>query len=84
MSLTDLVELVCCAFSFCWWAYDGRLPNEEPAEQPEDDLPGESAGRGETGNPSALAGGGKGVAGAVGDAVALLWRVFSDPPRRRS
>ncbi len=32
-------QLVCCAFSFCWWAY-GRLPAspEEPAEQPEDDL----------------------------------------------
>lgn len=24
-------QLVCCAFSFCWWAY-GRLPTEEIAE----------------------------------------------------
>ena len=23
-------QLVCCAFSFCWWAY-GRLPTEGPA-----------------------------------------------------
>ena len=24
-------QLVCCAFSFCWWAY-GHLPTEEPTE----------------------------------------------------
>jgi hypothetical protein len=24
-------QLVCCAFSFCWWAY-GRLPTDEPTE----------------------------------------------------
>jgi hypothetical protein len=24
-------QLVCCAFSFCWWAY-GHLPTDEPAE----------------------------------------------------
>ena len=38
-------QLVCCAFSFCWWAY-GRLPTEEPAEDGEDHHPAESAGRG--------------------------------------
>ena len=33
-------QLVCCAFSFCWWAY-GRLPTEEgrSAEHPEGDYP---------------------------------------------
>ena len=35
--------MVCCAFSFCWWAY-GRSPTEEPHE-PEDDLPADAAGR---------------------------------------
>jgi hypothetical protein len=28
-------QLVCCAFSFCWWAY-GRLPTDEPAESGND------------------------------------------------
>jgi DDE superfamily endonuclease len=38
-------QLVCLAFSFCWWAY-GRLPTEEPPETAEEDLPAESEGRG--------------------------------------
>ncbi len=29
-------HLVGLAFSFCWWASYGRLPTEEPPEQPED------------------------------------------------
>ena len=37
-------QLVCCAFSFCWWAY-GRLAIEEVPEM-ENDLPTDSAGRG--------------------------------------
>jgi hypothetical protein len=37
-------ELVCLAFSFCWWAYGG-LPIEEMAEK-ERDSAAESAGRG--------------------------------------
>jgi hypothetical protein len=37
-------QLVCCAFSFCWWAY-GCLPIEETTE-PENDPDAESAGRG--------------------------------------
>ena len=37
-------QLVCCAFSFCWWAH-GRLPIEETTE-PENDPDAESAGRG--------------------------------------
>ncbi len=77
-------QLVCCAFSFCWWAY-GRLPAspEEPAEQPEDDLPVGSPGSGERENPGVLAGGlegGKGMAGTVGDAVALLEGVLGSAP----
>ena len=33
-------QLVCCAFSLCWWAF-GRSPTDkaEPAERPEEDLP---------------------------------------------
>jgi hypothetical protein len=38
-------QLVCCAFSFCWWAY-GRLPTDESTE-PENEVFVESAGGGE-------------------------------------
>lgn len=75
-------QLACLAFSFCWWAY-GRLPTEESAERPEDDLPAGQAGRGRNETPSALAGsleGGEGVAGTVGDAVALLESVLRSAP----
>jgi hypothetical protein len=41
-------QLVCCAFSFCWWAY-GRLPTDEPAES-SNDPSADSAGR-EKGGP---------------------------------
>src|SRR3712207_4087629 len=54
-------QLVCLAFSFCWWAY-GRLPIEEMTE-PENDVPTESAGKGEKESPSVMGGraqGGKG------------------------
>jgi len=76
--------LACLAFSFCWWAY-GRLPAlpKEQAERPEEDLPADSAGRRGKGTPGALAGGlesGKGVAGALGDALALLEGVFRSAP----
>jgi hypothetical protein len=37
-------QLVCCAFSFCWWAY-GRLPTEGMAET-DDDPPADSEERG--------------------------------------
>ena len=47
-------QLVCLAFSFCWWAF-GRLPIEETTE-PENDLPTESAGRGKKEAPSVMAG----------------------------
>src|SRR5215207_4968548 len=74
-------QLVCLAFSFCWWAF-GRLPIEEMAE-PENDLPTESAGRGKKEAPGVVAGGaqvGKGVAGTVGHAEALLEGILRDAP----
>jgi SRSO17 transposase len=69
-------QLVCCAFSFCWWGY-GCLPAsaKEPVDQSEDDLPAGSSGRAKKETSGLLAGGlesGEGMAGTVGDAVALL------------
>ncbi len=76
-------QLACCAFSFCWWAY-GRLPTDEPTEErPEEDLRVGSSGRGKGEASGVLAGGvegGKGVAGAVGDAHALLEGVLRSAP----
>ena len=78
-------QLVCLAFSFCWWAY-GRLPaspDEPTEERPEDDLPAGSAGRGKKETPGVLAGGlegGEGVAGTVGDALALLEGALRQAP----
>jgi hypothetical protein len=76
-------QLVCCAFSFCWWTY-GRLPAslEEPAET-ENDLPTEQEGRGEKKTQGILAGGfegGKGMVGAVDHALAILESVLGDAP----
>jgi hypothetical protein len=74
-------ELVCCAFSFCWWAY-GRLPTEEMAET-ENDPSAESAGRGEKAAQGVLAGGFEGskeVVGAVHNAVAILEGILRDAP----
>jgi SRSO17 transposase len=77
-------QLACCAFSFCWWAY-GRLPTDdaEPAERPEDDLPAGSAGGRTEETPGILAGGlegGKGVAGTLCNALALLEGVHRQAP----
>src|SRR5215207_7286162 len=76
-------QLVCLAFSFCWWAF-GRLPASlEEMTEPENDLPTESAGRGKKEAPSVMAGGaqvGKGVARTVGHAVALLEGILRDAP----
>src|SRR5829696_3606475 len=78
-------QLVCCAFSFCWWAYGRLLPtDEEPAETGE--IPSaESAGRGKKENLGILAGGfkvGKGVAGAMGNALEVLEGVLRDAPAK--
>ena len=74
-------QLVCGAFSFCWWNY-GRLSAEEPTE-PENDLCAKSAGRGKKESLGVLAGGfegGEGVARTVGNAVAILEGVLGDGP----
>jgi SRSO17 transposase len=77
-------HLVCLAFSFCWWAY-GRLPASpgEPAKPENEAAPVEPAGRGKKEGPEILAEsleGGKGVAGAVGDALALLESILRSAP----
>jgi hypothetical protein len=77
-------QLVCCAFSLCWWAY-GRLPTDEPTEQPENEVVPveETAGRGKKEDPEVLAGGfegGKGVAGTSCNALAILEGVLRDAP----
>jgi SRSO17 transposase len=74
-------ELVCCAFSFSWWAY-AHLPTKEPSRT-ENDAPTETAGRGEKATPGVLAGGfegGKGLIGAVDHAQAILEGVLRDAP----
>jgi hypothetical protein len=79
-------QLVCCAFSFCWWAYvaaGGRLPAEEMAEKTDDDPPADSEGRGKKEPQSILAGdaqGRKGVVGAVDHAQEILEGVHRDAP----
>jgi hypothetical protein len=74
-------QLVCWAFSFCWWEY-GRLLDEEPTEAEEPPTP-EPAGRGEKEARGILAGdleGGKGVVGAVDHAGSVLEGVLQDAP----
>jgi hypothetical protein len=75
-------QLVCLAFSFCWWAY-GHLPTEEPTETENDPTTAESAGRGKKESLDVLAGGLEGRAGvarALGNAVAVLERILGDAP----
>ena len=75
-------QLVCLAFSFCWWAY-GRLPTEEAAETNNNDAPVNSEGRGKKEDQAVLAGGlegGKGVAGALCHAQSILESVLWDAP----
>jgi DDE superfamily endonuclease len=75
-------QLVCCAFTFCWWAY-GHLPTEEKAET-EDHPAAESAVRGKKESSSGvLAAGAKsseGVAGALDHAQSILEGVLRDAP----
>src|SRR5215203_5039991 len=74
-------QLVCCAFSFCWWAY-GRLPTDEPPETT-NDLPSATEGRGKKESQGILAGGlegGKGMAGALDNARQILEGVLRDAP----
>ena len=74
-------QLVCCAFSFCWWAY-GHLPTEEVTET-RNDAPVDSAGRGEKESQAMLAGdfeGSKGVVGALHNAQSILEGVLREAP----
>lgn len=74
-------QLVCCAFSFCWWAY-GHLPTEEMTET-RNDAPVDSAGRGKKGSRAMLAGdaqGSKGVVGALHNAQSILEGVLREAP----
>ena len=77
-------QLVCCAFTFCWWAY-GHLPTEEATPDTEDTPPAADAagGRGEKEVQGILARdleGAKGVAGAVDYAEAILEGILWDAP----
>ena len=80
-------QLVCVAFSFCWWAY-GHLPAspQEPTEA--QDAPAASAaGRGKKEDTEMLAGGfegGKRVVGALCHAQKILEGVLRDAPAQRA
>jgi SRSO17 transposase len=78
-------QLVCCAFSFCWWAY-GRLPTDEPAETESPTIPSGPTGRGEKAAPGILAEGvegGERLAGAVDNARAILESIYRSAPAQR-
>ena len=76
-------QLVCCAFSFCWWAY-GHSPTDEPTETEKNGPLARSAGREKKEAPGgALAGGlegGEGVVGALDNAKQILESVLRDAP----
>ncbi|HYQ84095.1 MAG TPA: IS701 family transposase [Rubrobacter sp.] len=76
-------QLVCCAFSFCWWAY-GHLPTEEPAEREDAPPPAtDAAGREKKEAQDILAGdleGGKRMAGTLDNAREILEGVLRDAP----
>ena len=77
-------QLVCLAFSFCWWAY-GRLPTDEEPAETEKTPSAESAGRGKKETLGILARGfegGKGVAGALCNALEILEGVLGDAPAK--
>ena len=75
-------QLVCCAFSFCWWAY-GHLPTEEKAETENDPCAEYSEGGGKKESSAVLAAGfesSEGVAGALCHAEKILEGVLRDAP----
>jgi DDE superfamily endonuclease len=76
-------ELVCCAFSFCWWAY-GRLPTaQELAEKTENGPSSSSEGRGKKEARGILAGdleSGKRMVGALHNAQSILEGVLREAP----
>ena len=77
-------QLVCLAFSFCWWVYYGRLPTDEPTETEDATSATEAAGRGEKeARGMLLAGGlenGERVVGALRNAKSILEGVLQDAP----
>jgi hypothetical protein len=78
-------QLVCCAFSLCWWAY-GRLPTEGMDES-DDDPPADWEERGKKETQGVVAGdleGAEGVAGAVDHALAILEGVYRSAPSARA
>jgi SRSO17 transposase len=77
-------QLVCCAFTFCWWAY-GLLPTEEePAQTENHPSADNSEGRGKKEASAILLAGsiedGARVARALGNAHAILEGVLSEAP----
>jgi hypothetical protein len=79
-------QLVCCAFSLCWWAYGGLPTDEEPAETETPTIPSEPTGRGEKAAPGILAEGVEGaerVAGAVDNARAILESIYRSASAQR-
>ncbi len=76
-------QLVCCAFSLCWWAY-GHLPTDEPAETEGTTPAADAAERGEKDAQSMLLAGGlengERVVGAVDHAKSILEGVLKDAP----
>jgi hypothetical protein len=84
-------QLVCCAFSFCWWAY-GHLPAslEESAQTTNDGLPPsdlEGRGKKESSSRAVLATnleGSEGVVRALCNAESILEGVLRDAPATRA
>ena len=77
-------QLVCVAFSFCWWSY-GHLPASLEEQTETEDAPAASvSGRGEKAQARGVVAGGveggKRVAGAVGHALEILEGVLRDAP----
>jgi hypothetical protein len=76
-------QLVCLAFSFCWWAY-GRLPTDEPAQNNTENEPSsDSEGRGKNEVADILATdaqGSKGMVGALHNAQSILEGVLREAP----
>lgn len=81
-------ELVCCAFSFCWY-HHSRSPESDVHPALTDPVADQTTGRGgngERGSPSpagvltSSATRGAGVAGAVDHALAVLDRVVESAP----
>jgi hypothetical protein len=89
-------QVVCCAFSFCWYQQSHAAATRDGAEHPGDSSsppPSEDGGRGENQDlpslPAArlLAGSaptGAGLVGALDHAVALLARVVESAPTSRA